>query len=176
TLPATIPLWQVALGIAFGVVLGKEVFGGTGMNFLNPALTARAFLFFAYPAQISGDIWVAATPPDGYSSATWLSRLAEDNNATSSLALWDAFVGTIPGSMGETSALCCLIGAIVLIVTGVGSWRTMLGVVIGTIGMATLLNAVGSETNAMMNVPFWTHMVIGSWAFATVFMATDPVS
>jgi len=176
TLPATIPLWQVALGIMFGVVLGKEVFGGTGMNFLNPALTARAFLFFAYPAQISGNIWIAANGPDGQSGATFLSVLAEDGTALAGMDWWAAFMGYIPGSMGETSTLLCLVGALVLIVTGVGSWRTMFGVVLGTVGMASLLNAIGSDTNPMFNVPFWWHMVLGSWAFATVFMATDPVS
>lgn len=186
TLPPTIPLWQVALGIAFGVVIGKEVFGGTGMNILNPALTARAFLFFAYPAQISGDQpWVAAnlaTLPQGVSGATALARAAVDpaNVMTTSPGWshtwWDAFVGTIPGSMGETSTLCCLIGAAVLILTRVGSWRTMLGVVLGTLAMSSLLNSIGSETNKMFALPFAWHVVLGGWAFGTVFMATDPVS
>lgn len=189
TLPPTIPLWQVALGIAFGVVLGKEVFGGTGMNVLNPALTARAFLFFAYPAQISGDQpWIAAnlsTLPQGVSGATALARAAVDPDvlmkATAqspdwNYTWWDAFVGTIPGSMGETSALCCLIGAAILILTRVGSWRTMAGVTLGTLAMASLLNAVGSETNLMFGLPFVWHVVLGGWAFGMVFMATDPVS
>jgi Na+-transporting NADH:ubiquinone oxidoreductase subunit B len=181
-LPPTIPLWQVAIGIAFGIVLGKEVFGGVGMNVLNPALTARAFLFFAYPAQISGDaVWRAVEPTmlaDGMSGATWLAKAATDTNALTSGAItWmDAFIGVIPGSMGETSALCALIGAFVLIVTGVGSWRTMFGVTVGTLLTATLLNQVGSATNPMFAVPFHWHIVLGGWAFGAVFMATDPVS
>jgi Na+-transporting NADH:ubiquinone oxidoreductase subunit B len=182
TLPPTIPLWQVALGTAFGVIIGKEIFGGTGMNFLNPALTARAFLFFAYPAEISGDkVWIAANLADGASGATLLGVAAADSSGIVSAGVgsesWmDAFLGFIPGSMGETSALACLLGALVLIATQIGSWRTMLGVVIGTIGMASLLNAVGSETNPMFAIPFWWHMVLGGWAFGMVFMATDPVS
>lgn len=179
-LPATIPLWQVALGIAFGVVLGKEVFGGTGMNFLNPALTARAFLFFAYPIQISGDkVWIAAqTSTDGVSGATWLSVAAEQGQAAVSqgVSWWDAFLGFVPGSMGETSTLACLLGAVLLILTGVGSWRIMLGVALGTIAMASGLNAIGSATNPFFATPFWWHFVLGGWAFGAVFMATDPVS
>ncbi|MCC6697271.1 MAG: NADH:ubiquinone reductase (Na(+)-transporting) subunit B [Candidatus Hydrogenedentes bacterium] len=181
-LPPTIPLWQVALGISFGVVLGKEIFGGTGMNIFNPALVARAFLFFAYPAQISGDfVWIAAkTSADGYSGATWLSRVAAEGGGVAvlreNLGWWDAFLGFEPGSMGETSALFCIFGAVVLIATGVGSWRTMAGCLLGSFVLSTLLNLVGSETNLAMNVPFYWHWVIGSFAFATVFMATDPVS
>lgn len=177
TLPATIPLWQVAVGVAFGVIIGKEVFGGTGMNVLNPALTARAFLFFAYPGQISGDaVWTAANNVDGFSGATWLSRAAAEHGALSQASWMDSFLGFIPGSMGETSALACLLGAGVLIATRIGSWRTMVGVVAGTVIVASLLNAVGSDTNPMFAVPFWWHMVLGGWAFGTVFMATDPVS
>jgi Na+-transporting NADH:ubiquinone oxidoreductase subunit B len=186
TLPPTIPLWQVALGIAFGVVIGKEVFGGVGMNVLNPALTARAFLFFAYPAQISGDQpWIAANLsalPQGVSGATALAQAAVNpanvmNQANGWTATWwDAFVGFIPGSMGETSTLCCLIGAAVLIITRVGSWRTMLGVTLGTLVMSQLFNAIGSETNPMFHLPFEWHIVLGGWAFGMVFMATDPVS
>ena len=176
-LPPTIPLWQVALGISFGVVIGKEVFGGVGMNILNPALTGRAFLFFAYAKQISGDaVWVAA---DGFTGATWLAKAAATDPAQAALAdqSWvKAFIGLIPGSMGETSALCCLLGAIVLIATQIGAWRVMAGVVAGTIGMSLLLNTVGSETNALFGLPFWWHMVLGGWAFGTVFMATDPVT
>jgi len=179
-LPATIPLWQVAVGISFGVVVGKEIFGGTGMNILNPALTARAFLFFAYPAEISGDrVWIAAgTGADGVSGATWLARAAEGGQAavTAGVDWWDAFLGTVPGSMGETSALACLAGALVLLVTGIGSWRIMVGVSAGT-AMAVLgLNAIGSATNPFFGVPLWWHLVLGGWAFGTVFMATDPVS
>ena len=176
-LPPTIPLWQVALGIAFGVVVGKEIFGGTGMNVLNPALTGRAFLFFAYPAQISGDaVWIAANNVDGFSGATWLGKAAAESGALAGVEWFDAFTGFIPGSMGETSALACLMGAGVLVATRVGSWRTMLGVVIGTVAMSLLLNAVGSDTNPMFEVPFWWHMVLGGWAFGAIFMATDPVS
>jgi len=180
TLPPTIPLWQVALGTLFGVVIGKEVFGGTGMNILNPALTARAFLFFAYPAQISGDgVWTAAeTSPDGYSGATWLARAAVDGTAglDGSLAWRDAFLGLIPGSMGETSALACLIGAGILLLTGIGSWRIMAGLVAGSFVTTWLLNTVGSDTNLLMAVPFHWQIVLGGWAFGAVFMATDPVS
>jgi Na+-transporting NADH:ubiquinone oxidoreductase subunit B len=179
-LPATLPLWQAALGITFGVVIGKEVFGGVGMNILNPALCARAFLFFAYPAQISGDKpWIAAdfAGVDGFSGATPLARAAVDGASALPDSDWmTAFMGAVPGSMGETSVLACLIGAAILIITGVGSWRTMVGVTAGTFLMATLLNSVGSDTNPMFSVPFHWHVVLGGWAFGTVFMATDPVS
>ncbi len=178
-LPPTIPLWQVALGISFGVVLGKEIFGGTGMNILNPALTARAFLFFAYPAEISGDrVWTAAdTSIDAVSGATALANAATHGMAgIAGLDWWDAFLGFIPGSMGETSALACLIGALILIASGIGSWRIMLGVVLGSTVTAALLNAIGSETNPFFGMPIWWHMVLGGWAFGAVFMATDPVS
>jgi len=179
--PPTIPLWQVALGVSFGVVIGKEIFGGTGMNILNVALTSRAFLFFAYPAEISGDkCWIAANTlaTDGVSGATWLARASEEGQAalTQGLTWWDAFVGFIPGSMGETSALACLFGMIVLLITGIGSWRVMLSVIVGTIATAALLNAVGSETNLFFDVPFYWHFVLGGWAFGMVFMATDPVT
>lgn len=179
TLPATIPLWQVALGMAFGVVIGKEIFGGVGRNVLNPALTGRAFLFFAYPAQISGNVWIAADnlSADGYSGATYLAHAAESGMThLSNEVWWKGFLGLVPGSMGETSALCALIGAGLLIFTQVGSWRTMLGVLLGTVGMASLLNAAGSETNPFFAVPWQYHVVLGGWAFGMVFMATDPVS
>ncbi|HAK56466.1 MAG: NADH:ubiquinone reductase (Na(+)-transporting) subunit B [Vicinamibacterales bacterium] len=178
-LPPTVPLWQVALGISFGVVVGKEIFGGTGMNVLNPALTARAFLFFAYPADMSGDAaWIAAaTSSDGVSGATWLARTQEAGAAPlADLDWWDAFVGFVPGSMGETSALACLLGAAVLVIAQVGSWRIMLSVVAGTFLTAWFFNAVGSDTNPAFAVsPGW-HFALGGWAFGTVFMATDPVS
>ena len=180
--PPDTPLWQAALAISFGVVLGKEVFGGTGMNFINPALAARAFLFFAYPASMSGDaVWTAlpATAAlDGYSGATVLAQMRQMTTPFDGLNLswWNAFIGLEPGSMGETSALACLIGAVVLIATGIGSWRTMAGVTLGTIAMALLFNGVGSATNPYYAVPFWWHMAAGGWAFATVFMATDPVT
>jgi len=176
TLPATIPLWQVGLGTAFGIVIGKEIFGGTGMNFLNPALVARAFLFFAYPAQISGNIWVAATPADGRSGATWLSSFAEGAGPLPGVSYLDAFLGLIPGSMGETSALAILLGAALLLLTRIGSWRTMFGVVVGTAVTAFALSSIGSTTNPMLNLPWYWHFVVGGWAFGTVFMATDPVS
>jgi Na+-transporting NADH:ubiquinone oxidoreductase subunit B len=176
TLPATIPLWQVVLGTGFGVVIGKEIFGGTGMNFLNPALVARAFLFFAYPAEISGDVWIAAVPPDAVSSSTWLASLAESGTHLGGATWWDAFWGFVPGSMGETSVAAALAGATLLVVTGIGSWRTMVSVVIGAFLTAVLLNAIGSETNPMMNVPFHWHIVLGGLAFGLVFMATDPVT
>jgi Na+-transporting NADH:ubiquinone oxidoreductase subunit B len=172
-LPPNIPYWQVAIGISFGVVIGKEVFGGVGMNILNPALTARAFLFFAYPAEISGDkVWVAV---DGLSQATALAQFA-DSTMEVTYSWMDAFLGFIPGSMGETSALACLIGAIILIATKVGSWKIMLSVVVGTTVTTLLLNIVGSATNPMFNMPVYWHFVIGGFAFGTVFMATDPVS
>lgn len=172
-LPPTIPYWQVAIGISFGVVLGKEVFGGVGMNILNPALVARAFLYFAYPAQISGNaVWVAV---DGFSQATPLADLAE-STAALSVSWIDTFLGFVPGSMGETSTLACLIGAAILIITGIGSWRIMLSSLVGMIGMSLIFNLIGSNTNPMFSVtPAW-HLVLGGFAFGTVFMATDPVS
>jgi Na+-transporting NADH:ubiquinone oxidoreductase subunit B len=180
TLPPTIPLWQVALGVLFGVVVGKEVFGGTGMNILNPALTARAFLFFAYPAQISGDaVWIAArTGPDGYSGATLLARAAVDGTAAlDSPTGWrDAFLGLVPGSMGETSTLACLLGAAILVLTGIGSWRIMVALVAGSGVTTLLLNSIASDTNLLLAVPFHWQIVLGGWAFGAVFMATDPVS
>jgi Na+-transporting NADH:ubiquinone oxidoreductase subunit B len=174
--PPTLPLWQVALGISFGVVIGKEIFGGTGKNFLNPALTGRAFLFFAYPAQISGNsVWVAA---DGITGATALSRAAEGGvQAVTAVSSWfDAFIGTIPGSMGETSTLACLFGAAVLVITGIGSWRIMLSCLIGATALSTLFVLIGSSTNPMFELgPHW-HLVLGGFAFGLVFMTTDPVS
>lgn len=172
-LPPTIPYWQVVVGISFGVVIGKEVFGGVGMNILNPALTARAFLFFAYPAQISGDkVWVAV---DGLSQPTVLAQMA-DPLLEMTYSWKDAFLGFIPGSMGETSTLACLIGALILIVSKVGSWRIMLSTLIGMVAMSALFNWVGSSTNPMFQVtPLW-HLVAGGFAFGAVFMATDPVS
>lgn len=178
TLPPTIPLWQVAVGISFGVVIGKEVFGGTGKNFLNPALTARALLYFAYPAQITGNtVWTAA---DGYSGATALGQLATAPIAQGMEAVttgWiPSFLGTIQGSMGETSALACLLGAAILIATRIGSWQIMAGVVLGAVGLSSVFYAVGSESNPMFAMAPWWHLVVGGFAFGTVFMATDPVS
>jgi Na+-transporting NADH:ubiquinone oxidoreductase subunit B len=178
-LPPTIPLWQVALGTAVGLIFGKEVFGGTGMNFLNPALVCRAFLFFAYPAYISGEApWIAADflGVDGFSGATWLAQAAAHHGALQHASWWDAFLGVIPGSMGETSTLACLIGAGVILVTGVASWRVMAGTLLGSVAMASLLNLIGSTTNPMFAVPWYWHVVLGGWALGTVFMTTDPVS
>jgi Na+-transporting NADH:ubiquinone oxidoreductase subunit B len=177
TLPPDMPLWMVALGISFGVVVGKEIFGGTGKNFLNPALTGRAFLFFAYPAEITGDrVWVAV---DGYSGATplGLGKIGGmEAIASGGYTWWNAFIGLTPGSLGETSTLACLIGAAFLIYTRVGSWRIILGVFLGMAGSTLLFNAVGSDINPMMAMPWYWHLVLGGFAFGMVFMATDPVS
>ncbi|MCH8496844.1 MAG: NADH:ubiquinone reductase (Na(+)-transporting) subunit B [Marinobacter sp.] len=174
--PPSIPLWQVALGISFGVVIGKEIFGGTGKNFLNPALTGRAFLYFAYPAQISGDtVWTAV---DGFSGATALSIAFSDGmQALQDQISWtSAFLGTIQGSMGETSTLAIMIGGIALLLMKIASYRIVGGVLIGMIATASLLNMVGSETNPMFAMPAYWHLVIGGFAFGMFFMATDPVS
>ena len=176
TLPPTIPLWQVAIGISFGVVLGKEVFGGTGRNFVNPALAARAFLYFAYPAQISGDrVWVAV---DGYSGATALSQAAAGgmDAVRADWSWWDAFIGNIPGSIGEVSTLAILIGGAIILWAGVASWRIVVGVLAGATVTSLMFNLIGSETNHMFAMPFWWHFVLGGFAFGTFFMATDPVT
>ena len=178
SLPPTIPLWQVALGITFGIVVAKEIFGGTGRNFINPAMAGRAFLYFAYPAQNSGDaVWVAA---DGFTGATPLTALATTDMKTGMEALnisWtQAFLGIEPGSLGETSALACLIGAVIIAYTGVGSWRIMLSMLVGGMGFSALLWIIGSDTNPMFLMPPWWHLVAGSFAFGLVFIITDPVS
>jgi Na+-transporting NADH:ubiquinone oxidoreductase subunit B len=177
TLPPSIPLWQVALGISFGIVIGKEVFGGTGKNFLNPALTGRAFLFFAYPAEISGNaVWTAV---DGYTGATPLTLAAEGGIEAVQSAGYEwsqAFLGFIPGSVGETSALACLIGAAMLLYTKIASWRIMLGVLLGMIGTSLLFNLAGSETNPLFGMPWYWHLVLGGYMFGLVYMATDPIS
>lgn len=198
TLPASIPLWQVAVGIAFGVIVAKEVFGGTGRNFLNVALTSRAFLYFAYAGQISGDrVWTAV---DGWSGATALGAMAvappgtdavdslsnitykmgspagEMATWTGSISWMDAFLGTIQGCFGETSALLCLVGAVILIATGVGSWKIMAGVIGGVTVTSLLMMGVNTGGNAMFSIPPQWHLVIGGLAFGLVFMATDPVS
>jgi Na+-transporting NADH:ubiquinone oxidoreductase subunit B len=176
-LPATTPLWQVALGISFGVVIGKEVFGGTGKNFLNPALTGRAFLYFAYPGSQSGEaVWV---PVDGYTGATALARAAQDGLAgiTSTGLTWtDAFIGNLQGSIGETSVLACLIGAAFLVYTRIASWRIMLSVLIGMVATVLVFNVLGRDGHPYLAVPWYWHAVIGGYAFGLVFMATDPVS
>ena len=174
--PPDIPLWQVAMGISFGVVIGKEVFGGTGKNFLNPALTGRAFLYFAYPAQLSGDaVWVAV---DGYTAATPLSIAASDGMAAlqSTISWSDAFLGSIPGSVGETSTLAILIGGVILLATRIASWRIVAGVFLGMVALSTLFNMVGSESNLAFAMPWYWHLVTGGFAFGMIFMATDPVS
>lgn len=184
-MPADVPLWMVAVATVFAVVIGKEVFGGTGMNILNPALTARAFLFFAYPASMSGDkVWIAGLGNgegivDGFSGSTILGQAAQNsssfvNGIGEPYSTWDMFLGTIPGSIGETSTLAILIGALILILTGVGSWKIILSVFAGGTVMGLLLNAF--SVNAFMEVPFWEQLFLGGFAFGAVFMATDPVS
>ena len=176
-LPASTPLWQVALGIIFGVVIGKEVFGGTGKNFLNPALTGRAFLYFAFPAQLSGDaVWV---PVDGYSGATALAVAASDGVQELILrgtSWWDSFIGHVPGSMGETSTIAALFGLAFLLITKIANYRMVIGCLGGTIAFSYLLNWIGSETNPMFSMPWYWHLVLGGYAFGLVFMVTEPVS
>lgn len=177
-LPPTIPLWQVATGISFGVIFAKEAFGGVGRNFMNPALVSRAFIFFAYPAQITGDqIWI---PVDSISGATPLAGMAASVPGASMDIIgssWmDAFLGVIPGCIGETSALACLIGAIILLVTRIASWRIMLSMTLGAVLCSSIFWLIGSETNPMYAIPPHWHLVVGGFAFGLVFMATDPVS
>ena len=175
-LPATIPLWQVAIGISFGVVIGKEVFGGTGKNFLNPALVGRAFLYFAYPVQMSGDaVW---TTVDGFSGATALGTSAAEGMSgllASGLTWSQAFFGQMQGSLGETSVAACLFGAFVLIYSGIASWRVMAGVLAGLV-IPALIFTNGDSANPMLGMPWHWHIVLGGFAFGAVFMATDPVS
>jgi len=172
-MPPDVPLWMVALAVAFAVIFGKEVFGGTGMNVLNPALTARAFLFFAYPQDMSGDkVWIAEKA-DAFSGATPLGH-ALVGDFDKMQAPIDMFLGFIPGSIGETSVLAILIGAVILIATGIGSWKIMVATVIGTLGLGYFLNLVAF--NDYMAMPAYYHLIIGGFAFGTVFMATDPVS
>lgn len=189
--PPEVPLWQVAAGVSFGVVIGKEIFGGTGMNILNPALTARAFLYFSYPAQISGDkVWilnqadgvsgatplnVAALAPNGANAMETLNNFS--NGSDLSYGFWDMFWGFIPGSIGETSAAACIIGAIILIITGVGSWRVMGSVIVGALITALGLNMMASDAlPGMLSLSPQHHLVMGGLMFGAVFMATDPVS
>ena len=196
SLPPSIPLWQAALGISFGIVLGKEVFGGTGKNFLNPALAGRAFLFFAYPAQMSGPVWTAvdglsgasAAPladgsgweaVDGISGATPLGHAAAggvDQILANNITWMDAFIGLIPGSVGEVSSLMLLLGASLMVIMGIASIRIIAGVFVGAALTTLLLNAIGSDTNPMFAMPFYWHFVLGGFMFGTLFMATDPVS
>ena len=181
TMPPTLPLWMLAIATLFGIIIGKEIFGGTGFNIFNPALTARAFVFFAYPTTMSGDkVWAL----EGMSGATPLLKVASSSGSDPYSLLGDyswmeMFMGFIPGSIGETSTLCILIGAIFLIITGIGSWRTMSGVMIGMMFMTLILNQFGQlieSTNPMLYIPPHYHFVMGSFAFGMVFMATDPVS
>ncbi len=175
--PPSIPLWQVAMGISFGVVIGKEVFGGTGKNFLNPALVGRAFLFFAYPADISGDaVWTAV---DGFAGATSLSMVSAGGMQAlteQGLSWSDAFLGFMPGSIGETSTLAIFIGGAFLLLTRIAAWRIVAGVMLGMIVLSTLFNMIGSDSNPMFAMPWYWHMVVGGFAFGMIFMATDPVS
>ncbi|WP_369310104.1 NADH:ubiquinone reductase (Na(+)-transporting) subunit B [Providencia rettgeri] len=179
--PPTIPLWQAALGITFGVVIAKEIFGGTGRNFLNPALAGRAFLFFAYPAQISGDlVWTAA---DGFSGATPLSQWATGgehalmNTVSGEPITWmQAFLGNMPGSIGEVSTLMLFIGGALIMFFRIASWRIVAGVMLGMIAMSYVFNLIGSDSNPLFAMPWWWHMVLGGFAFGMIFMATDPVS
>lgn len=185
-MPADVPLWTVAIATAFAVIIGKEVFGGTGMNIMNPALTARAFLFFAYPSKMSGDlVWTAGLEGgqgivDGYSGATILGQAAAQNTVfTNGLpghaySVWDMFIGIIPGSIGETSTLAILIGAVILIYTGVGSWKIIASVFAGGAFMGILLNIFAVSN--YMKMPFWEHLILGGFAFGAVYMATDPVT
>ena len=176
-LPASTPLWQVALGISFGVVIGKEIFGGTGKNFLNPALVGRAFLYFTYPANMSGDtVW---TPVDGFSGATALSVTASqgyEQLTAYGITWWDAFIGTMQGSLGETSTLACLIGLAFLLVTKIANYRLVLGTMAGMIAFSALLNLIGSDTNPAFSMPWHWHLVTGGFAFGLAFMVTEPVS
>ncbi len=173
-MPVDIPLWMVAISVAFAVLIAKEAFGGTGMNILNPALTARAFAFFAYPTYMSGNkVWVSeASSMDGVSGETILGTLAADGNVNYSM--FEMFQGSIPGSIAETSTLWIIVGGIILIATGIGSWRIMLGSVLGAAFMGFLFNLWGS--NALMSFSWMNHLVVGGFAFGVVFMATDPVS
>ena len=187
--PVDIPLWMLSVAVIFGVVIGKEVFGGTGMNILNPALTIRAFLFFAYPTWMSGDkVWVhgaveTAGTPDAISGETILGSLAQ-NNGTLGYDIWDMFWGIIPGSVGETSKFLIIIGALFLIFTKIGSWRIIVSTLIGALSMGLIFNGVvdagwigeSSKFYGLMNVPFWQHLIIGSILFGAVYMATDPVT
>jgi Na+-transporting NADH:ubiquinone oxidoreductase subunit B len=184
-MPVDVPLWMVAVSTVFAVIIGKEVFGGTGMNILNPALTARAFLFFAYPAYMSGDkVWISGLMKgegviDGFSGATALSQAAMNNGVMLSgtgqpITPMDMFIGTIPGSIGETSTLAILLGAFFLIYTGIGSWKIILSFFAGGLFMGLIFNTFGS--NPLMQLPVWQHLMLGGFAFGGVYMATDPVT
>ena len=176
-LPPAAPLWQVALGMSFGVVVGKEIFGGTGRNFLNPAVTGLAFLYLAYPNAMAGDpLWIGL---GGYGGATIFGQVAAlgmDAVGQAGITWWQAFLGRIPGPFGETSTLACLLGAAVLIATGAASWRIMAGALLGLIGTAVLFNLAGGDGSPIFAMPWSWHLVLGGFAFGAVFLATDPVS
>ncbi|WP_178796644.1 NADH:ubiquinone reductase (Na(+)-transporting) subunit B [Bacteroidaceae bacterium] len=192
--PVDCPLWILAVATAFSVIFAKEVFGGTGMNIFNPALITRAFLFFAYPAKMSGDaVWVSTNSifgigggqlVDGYTGATLLGQAATAAPGASELinvngstaTLWDMVVGLIPGSIGETSVIAILLGAIILLWTGVASWKTMISVFVGGVVMGLIFNLFGSDNNMMAQLPWYEHIVLGGFCFGAVFMATDPVT
>ena len=174
-MPIDLPLWMLAVSVVFAVILGKEAFGGTGMNILNPALVARAFALFSYAPYMSGNtVWVADSVADGVSGETILGSLAAGTEVQYSV--FDMFMGYIPGSVGETSVLMILIGAALLLFAGIASWRIMLSCLLGASLMGLLFNMIGSETNELLNFPWWQHMLAGGFAFGLVFMATDPVS
>lgn len=180
-MPIDVPLWMLGLSTAFAVILGKEVFGGTGMNIFNPALIARAFLFFSYPGWMTGDqVWTEGLIKggenivDGYSGATPLGLLAIGESSDKLPSFMEMFIGTIPGSIGETSTIAILLGALILIITGIGSWKIMLSMFMGGAAMGLLFNAVGA--NPYMQVPFYYHFAMGGFAFGAVYMATDPVT
>lgn len=182
-LPANIPLWQVALGISFGIVIGKEIFGGTGRNLLNPALTGRAFLFFSYPASTSGDIWVVnASVADGISGATALSVMSTDGQTISAalsdsgFTLTNLFLGLVPGSVGETSALLCLLGAGFLMITRIANYRIIIGGIIGLVVTAVFFSLLPGGGNSWANAGPLYHLCAGGFLFGITFMATDPVS
>ena len=188
-LPVTIPLWQAGLGIAFGVIVGKEVFGGTGRNFLNPALTARAFVFFTYPSQMSGEIWTKMLVAkdqmvDGFSAATPLALVAYAEKGADGIkvledanfGIFNLVVGLVPGSVGETSIIAISLGALLLLITKVANWRTMLSALVGALFVGYLFNTFGDKESAFLSLPPLWHLAMGSFAFAVVFMATDPVS
>ncbi len=174
-MPIDFPLWMLAVSVFFAVIIGKEAFGGTGMNILNPALVARAFALFAYAPYMSGnEVWVADSVADGVSGETVLGALYAGTIPDTSV--YDMFMGFIPGSVGETSVLMILIGAAFLLFTGIASWRIMLSTLLGAALMGLVFNAIGSETNQLLNFPWWQHLLVGGFAFGLVFMATDPVS
>jgi len=174
-MPIDLPLWMLTISVVFAVIIGKEAFGGTGMNILNPALVARAFALFSYAPAMSGNtVWVADSVADGVSGETILGELAANNIPTTTVM--DMFMGYMPGSVGETSVLMILIGAAILLFTGIASWRIMLSSVIGASLMGIIFNAIGSSTNELFNFPWEQHLLVGGFAFGMVFMATDPVT